>query len=71
MPNDLPSWSAVYQQSQRRLAAGVFEALTQDLRALLRVAGKLAAAVQEATGDSVELMQLRRQAPARVTIAVP
>lgn len=38
MPNDLPRWSAVYQQSQRWLAAGVFEVLAQDLRALLRVA---------------------------------
>lgn len=38
MPNDLPPWSAVYQQSQRWLGAGVFEALAQDLRAFLRVA---------------------------------
>ena len=37
MPNDLPPWSAVYQQSQRWLAAGVFEAVTQDLRRILRV----------------------------------
>jgi hypothetical protein len=33
MPNDLPPWAAVYQQSQRWLTAGVFEALAQDLRA--------------------------------------
>jgi transposase len=38
MPNDLPPWFAVYQQSQRWLAAGVFEALAQDLRAVLRLA---------------------------------
>lgn len=37
MPNDLPPWFAVYQQSQRWLAEGVFEALARDLRALLRV----------------------------------
>jgi transposase len=37
MPNDLPPWEAVYQQSQRWLAAGVFEAMTQDLRRVLRV----------------------------------
>jgi len=36
MPNDLPPWSTVYQQSQRWLAAGVFEAITQDLRRILR-----------------------------------
>ena len=37
MPNDLPPWEAVYQQSQRWLAAGVFEAMTQDLRRTLRL----------------------------------
>jgi transposase len=36
MPNDLPPWSAVYQQTQRWMAAGVFEALVHDLRMLLR-----------------------------------
>lgn len=36
MPNDLPPWSAVYQQTHRWLKAGVFEALVQDLRMLLR-----------------------------------
>jgi transposase len=38
MPNDLPPWEAVYQQLRRWLAAGVFEAMIHDLRALLRVA---------------------------------
>jgi transposase len=38
MPNDFPPWSAVYQQAQRWLAAGCFEALAQDLRAVLRLA---------------------------------
>ena len=38
IPNDLPPWSAVYQQTQRWLAAGCFETLAQDLRAVLRVA---------------------------------
>lgn len=36
MPNDLPPWETVYQQSQRWLASGVFEAMTQDLRRILR-----------------------------------
>ena len=36
MPNDLPPWETVYQQSRRWLAAGVFEAMTQDLRRVLR-----------------------------------
>jgi transposase len=41
MPHDLPPWAAVYQQAQRWLAAGCFEALVNDLRAVLRlVAGR-------------------------------
>jgi transposase len=36
MPHDLPPWHAVYQQSQRWLKAGVFEAMVDDLRELLR-----------------------------------
>lgn len=38
MPNDLPPWAAVYQQAQRWLAAGCFEMLVHDLRAVLRLA---------------------------------
>ena len=37
MPNDLPPWEAVYQQGRRWLASGVFEAMTQDLRRILRL----------------------------------
>ena len=39
MPNDFPPWEAVHQQTQRWIAAGVFEAMVHDLRELLRVAG--------------------------------
>ena len=38
LPNDLPPWPVVYQQGQRWLRAGVFEAIVHDLRALLRLA---------------------------------
>ncbi len=38
MPHDLPPWAAVYQQVQRWLKAGVFEAILDDLRAVLRLA---------------------------------
>jgi transposase len=38
MPNHFPPWEAVHQQSQRWIAAGVFEAMVRDLRELLRVA---------------------------------
>jgi transposase len=36
MPNDLPPWEVVYQQTQRWIKAGVFERMVQDLRELLR-----------------------------------
>lgn len=38
MPHDLPPWYTVYQQTQRWIAAGVFETIVDDLRMLLRVA---------------------------------
>src|SRR5213592_5020342 len=38
MPNDLPPWHTVYQQTRRWIAAGVFEAMVHDLRRLLREA---------------------------------
>ena len=38
MPNDLPPWYTVYQQTQRWITAGVFEAIVHDLRAVLRLA---------------------------------
>lgn len=37
MPNDLPPWAAVSQQTQRWLAAGCFEAMVDDLQAVLRL----------------------------------
>jgi transposase len=37
MPHDLPPWEAVYQQARRWIAAGVFEQIVQDLRAVLRL----------------------------------
>ncbi len=38
MPNDLPPWHTVYQQTRRWIKAGVFEAIVHDLREVLRVA---------------------------------
>jgi len=40
MPNDLPPWTAVQQQTQRWLKAGCFEAMAHDLRLLLRLAAQ-------------------------------
>jgi transposase len=38
LPHDFPPWEAVYQQTRRWIAAGVFGAMVHDLRALLRLA---------------------------------
>ncbi len=38
LPGDLPPWAAVHQQAQRWIAAGCFEDMVHDLRALLREA---------------------------------
>jgi len=37
IPNDLPPWQTVYQQAQRWIKAGCFEAMAHDLREILRV----------------------------------
>jgi len=36
MPNDLPPWTAVYQQTRRWFKADVFETIVHDLRMLMR-----------------------------------
>jgi transposase len=38
IPNDLPPWPVVYQQTQRWLQAGVFAGIVHDVRELLRIA---------------------------------
>ncbi len=38
IPNDFPPWPVVYQQTQRWIVAGVFEAMVHDLRLILRIA---------------------------------
>lgn len=38
MPNDLPPWYTVHQQTQRWIQAGVFDDIIHDLRCLLRLA---------------------------------
>jgi len=43
MPNDLPPWPAIYQQWQRWVRAGCFEAMVHDLRVIVRLrAGRAA-----------------------------
>ena len=38
IPNDLPPWHAVFEQTHRWIRAGCFEAIVHDLREMLRVA---------------------------------
>jgi transposase len=52
LPNDLPPWHVVYEQTQRWLRAGVFATIVADLRALLRLAAKRSAAPSAAIFDS-------------------
>lgn len=55
LPHDLPPWAAVYQQSQRWVAAGCFEAIVHDLRVVLRLADGRAAQPSAAIFDSQTL----------------
>lgn len=52
LPNDLPPWTAVYQQYRRWLAAGVFERIAHDLRLILRLAAGRRANPTKAVIDS-------------------
>lgn len=52
MPNDLPPWPVVQQQTQRWIRAGSFEAMAHDLRLLLRLAAQRGDAPSAAILDS-------------------
>ena len=52
MPNDLPPWFTVFQQTQRWIRAGVFEAVVSDLREVLRIADGRSAKPSAAIFDS-------------------
>ena len=52
MPNDLPAWPVVQQQTQRWIRAGSFEAMAHDLRLLLRLAVQRSDAPSAAILDS-------------------
>lgn len=63
LPHDFPPWPAVYQQTQRWLAAGVFEQLVHDLREVLRVLDGRAAQPSAAIFDSRTLQSSRESGP--------
>ena len=52
LPNDLPPWHVVYEQTQRWITGGAFAAVVADLRALLRLAQGRAAQPTAAIFDS-------------------
>jgi transposase len=66
MPHDVPPWEAVYQQTQRWLKAGVFEAMMHDLRQLLRLAEGRNAEPSAAILDN-RTLQSSPESGARVT----
>jgi transposase len=55
LPHDFPPWAAVYQQTQRWVAAGCFEAMVEDLRLLLRLGQGRTAQPSAAIFDSQTL----------------
>jgi transposase len=52
LPGDFPPWHTVYEQTQRWIKAGVFEAIVNDLRELLREAKGRASQPTAAIFDS-------------------
>lgn len=52
VPNDLPPWHIVYEQTQRWIKAGVFQAMVDDLREVLRLAQSRNAQPSAAIFDS-------------------
>ena len=52
LPHDFPRWDVVYQQTQRWLKAGCFEALVHDLRLALRLFQEKKATPSAAIYDS-------------------
>jgi transposase len=78
MPNDLPPWHTVCQQTQRWLKAGVFEAMVHDLREVLRIAanvqdrvGELAEAVQAAADHDIRLEVVKLLAAKKGFVLLP
>jgi len=63
MPHDLPPWHAVYDQARRWMAAGCFEAIVHDLRAVLRIADGRQAGPTAAIIDSRTLQSSVESGP--------
>jgi len=63
IPHDFPPWRVVYEQAQRWIEAGVFEAMVHDLRALLRMAQDRAPAPTAVVLDSRTLQSTPESGP--------
>ena len=59
LPNDFPPWSTVHQQTQRWIAAGVFETMVHDLREIVRLGEGRKAQPSAAVFDSSTLQGTR------------
>lgn len=66
LPNDLPLREAVYQQSQRWLEAGCFEAMVSDLRSIIRVRRRQGQPSARAGGWPHAAIELRERATCRL-----
>ncbi|HZZ43985.1 MAG TPA: transposase [Tepidisphaeraceae bacterium] len=74
MPNDLPPWDIVYQQAQRWIKAGVFQAMVHDLRELLRMTQGRAPDLSRVVVDSSSVRAVhggKKRGRARSTAARP
>jgi len=63
LPNDLPPWAIVYQQTQRWLRAAVFETMAHDLRQVIRQLGGREPAPSAAIVDSRTLCSTCESGP--------
>jgi transposase len=63
LPHDFPPWYTVYQQAQRWFAAGVFEAMVADLRAVLRLLAEREEEPSAMVLDSRTLQSSRESGP--------
>ena len=71
LPNDFPPWPVVYQQTQRWIAAGCFEALVHDLRALLRMTEDRAPAPTAVVLDGIQLEVVKLPEAKRGFVLLP
>lgn len=75
LPNDLPRWEVVHQQTRRWLDAGCFEAMVSDLRSIIRVAhgreGPITPAPMTQTFTTTHLLRQSRSARCATSPTAP